>query len=170
MSSVNDPSTLFDASLMTRPAALRGGFFLARRRVARRRLFRRARMDPGCRAVVGDTALAVQHGLAAGTGASPPRRTPARRTPPSTVAVIHAAITPVPMACCSSRRRRWRWPAATTPKMKASEVITIGRKRRVAASMAAFTTEVPGFQRSRANSTIRIAFLAERPMIVIRRS
>ena len=84
------------------------------------------------------------------------------------VAEIMPPSTPVPMAC-------WLFDAApeamargTTPKMKASEVMTIGRKRSVDASMVASTSDLPGFQRSLANSTIRIAFLAERPMIVMR--
>jgi len=85
----------------------------------------------------------------------------------STVAVIMPPITPVPIACWLFEAAPVAMASGTTPKMKASEVITIGRNRSVAASIAARTTEVPGFQRSRANSTIRIAFLAERPMIVI---
>jgi hypothetical protein len=50
--------------------------------------------------------------------------------------------------------------------MKANEVIRIGRRRRRAAS----TTAVPSLRPARcsatANSTIRIAFFAARPMIV----
>ena len=76
-------------------------------------------------------------------------------------------ITPVPMACWLFEEAPVAIASGTTPKMKASEVITIGRKRSVAASIVAWTMLVPGFHRSRANSTIRIAFLADRPMIVM---
>ena len=48
------------------------------------------------------------------------------------------------------------------------EVMMIGRKRRRAASMAASRRLCPCSQSSLANSTMRIAFFAERPMMVIR--
>src|SRR3954469_11588142 len=46
--------------------------------------------------------------------------------------------------------------------MKASEVITMGRKRRRAASIAASKADLPSRCCSAANSTIRTAFLAAR--------
>ncbi len=46
------------------------------------------------------------------------------------------------------------------------EVIRIGRIRRRAASAAASSAERPASCSSRANSTMRIAFLAPRPMVV----
>jgi len=48
--------------------------------------------------------------------------------------------------------------------MKASEVITMGRSRSLAASIAALTASMPASRFILANSTIRIAFLAARPM------
>ena len=52
--------------------------------------------------------------------------------------------------------------------MKANEVIRIGRSRSRAASSAASTVASPWISRSRANSTIRIAFLQARPTSTIR--
>src|SRR6185369_2807407 len=84
------------------------------------------------------------------------------------VAVIMPPITPVPIA---------RWPAepapvatvsGSTPRMNAIEVMMIGRKRRWQASSAASTRLLPCACRSFAYSMISTAFLAERPMIVIR--
>ena len=56
----------------------------------------------------------------------------------------------------------------TTPRMKANEVMRIGRKRSLAASSAASRTVAPPARSPLANSTIRIAFLAARPMTVTR--
>ena len=47
--------------------------------------------------------------------------------------------------------------------MKASEVIRIGRSRKRLASIAACTGVRPANSSSRANSTIRMAFLADSP-------
>ena len=44
------------------------------------------------------------------------------------------------------------------------EVIRIGRRRVSAASSAASTTDLPASRSSRANSTMRIAFLLDMPM------
>jgi hypothetical protein len=52
--------------------------------------------------------------------------------------------------------------------MKAIEVIRIGRKRRRQASSVASIRSLPCSCSSRANSMIRIAFFAERPMMAIR--
>ncbi|MNY66818.1 hypothetical protein D3C86_2043070 [compost metagenome] len=46
-------------------------------------------------------------------------------------------ITPVPMACWLAEPAPLAMARGTTPRMNAIEVITIGRKRRRAASMAA---------------------------------
>src|SRR6185312_8061460 len=56
--------------------------------------------------------------------------------------------------------------SGSTPRMNANDVIRIGRSRRLAASMTASRMERPCSTRSRANSTIRIAFFAERPISV----
>ncbi|MNI37669.1 hypothetical protein D3C73_917710 [compost metagenome] len=55
-----------------------------------------------------------------------------------------------------------------TPMMNANDVIRIGRKRRRAASMVASRRVLPAARCSTANSTIRIAFFAARPITVIR--
>ena len=84
------------------------------------------------------------------------------------IAIVVAAIipptTPVP--------REWRDAAPApvlitigkTPRVNASEVMTIGRKRSLAALTAASNTLLPASLSCIANSTIRIAFLADRPM------
>ena len=69
-----------------------------------------------------------------------------------------------------------RLPAAPTPvantngkspTIKANEVIRIGRKRAIAALIAALERLSPIRRRCTANSTIRIAFLAKRPISII---
>lgn len=55
-----------------------------------------------------------------------------------------------------------------TPSTKASEVMMIGRSRIRMASSVALTRSMPDAWRSFANSTIRIAFFAERPTVVSR--
>ena len=70
----------------------------------------------------------------------------------------------------------WRasWPApvantsGSTPRMKASEVIRIGRKRSLDASIAASTMVIPRSRSCSANSTIRIAFFADSPISMTR--
>jgi murein DD-endopeptidase MepM/ murein hydrolase activator NlpD len=52
--------------------------------------------------------------------------------------------------------------------VKVGDVIRIGRKRRCAASIVASTTDLPWAWRSFANSMMRIAFLADRPMMAIK--
>src|SRR5262245_53245773 len=61
------------------------------------------------------------------------------------------ALAPAPLASTSG----------TTPRMKANDVITIGRNRARAASVAASRIGLPAARSSRANSTMRIAFFAE---------
>ena len=55
----------------------------------------------------------------------------------------------------------------TTPRMKAKEVIRIGRNRSLAPSLAAVNNSIPSSCLSLANSKIRIAFLATRPINII---
>ena len=58
--------------------------------------------------------------------------------------------------------------SGNTPSMKAIEVMRMGRKRKCAAARADSITPLPCACRSLANSMIRIAFLADKPMMVIR--
>jgi hypothetical protein len=58
--------------------------------------------------------------------------------------------------------------SGSTPKTKARLVIRIGRSRSLAASIAASKALMPSRIRSSANSTIRIAFFADTPIVVIR--
>ena len=86
----------------------------------------------------------------------------------SAVPVIMPPSTPVPMARWLAEPAPVASTSGSTPRPKASEVITIGRKRRCAAASADSITPLPCACRSFANSMIRIAFFADRPMIVIR--
>src|SRR5436190_3382273 len=61
------------------------------------------------------------------------------------------ALAPAPLASTSG----------STPRIKANEVITMGRKRARAASTAASKIALPSARCSRANSTMRMAFLAD---------
>ena len=87
---------------------------------------------------------------------------------PNAVAATMPPATPVPTA--------WRLdapaPRATTsgsmPSTKASDVMTIGRRRSFTAASVASRVLLPVASSSIANSTMRIAFLAARPMIVTR--
>ena len=75
-------------------------------------------------------------------------------------------ITPVPMAFCAAAPAPLAVASGTTPRMKVSAVIRIGLRRRRAASTAASVIERPSRRNSSANSTIRMAFRAARPMVV----
>ena len=77
-------------------------------------------------------------------------------------------ITPVPMARWAPELAPVAMASGSTPRMNANDVIRIGRKRRREASSVDSTRPLPSAYRSFANSTIRIAFLADRPMMVIR--
>lgn len=87
---------------------------------------------------------------------------------PQRVAKIIPPITPVPT--------EWRLAAPApelktrgiTPKMKVREVIRIARKRSLAAARAASLGNRPSLRLSTANSTIKMAFLAERAISVTR--
>ncbi len=76
----------------------------------------------------------------------------------STVAVIMPPMTPVPIACWLLEAAPTAMASGMTPKMKASDVMTMGRKRCCAAITVASVSEVPGFHISLANSMMRIAF------------
>ena len=76
--------------------------------------------------------------------------------------------TATPMAWRISAPAPVEKTSGTTPMMKASEVIRIGRSRSRLASIAACTGVRPANSSSRANSTIRMAFLADSPTSTIR--
>ena len=61
----------------------------------------------------------------------------------STVAVIIPPITPVPSACWLFALAPFAITSGTTPRMNASDVIKIGRKRRCAASTVASMRGLP---------------------------
>jgi hypothetical protein len=56
--------------------------------------------------------------------------------------------------------------SGSVPKMKASDVIRIGRKRSRAAMTAASASVLPFSNRAFVNSTIRMAFLIASPTVV----
>ena len=76
--------------------------------------------------------------------------------------------TTVPSDCWLAEPAPVAVRSGTTPRMNAIEVIRIGRKRRRVASTAASTVDIPPALSSRANSTIRIAFLAASAIISTR--
>ena len=79
--------------------------------------------------------------------------------PPNTVKpIVRLATAPAPVATTSG----------ITPKINAIEVITIGRKRRLTASSVEVIRSSPRSTRTLANSTIRMAFFAARPISVIK--
>ena len=86
---------------------------------------------------------------------------------------MHVAASMPPMTTVP-RMRRDTAPAplanhnGVEPRIKAKEVIRIGRKRIRAPVSAASTRDLPFSYSSRANSTMRIAFFAARPMSITR--
>ena len=71
----------------------------------------------------------------------------------------HRDAEPAPVAIISG----------TTPRMKANDVMRIGRNRSLAPSIAASTIDRPSFSCfAFANSTIRMAFLAASPRSMTR--
>ena len=58
--------------------------------------------------------------------------------------------------------------SGTTPRMNAKAVIKMGRNRSRADSSAASSMDMPSSCLALANSTIRIAFLAARPISMMR--
>jgi len=76
---------------------------------------------------------------------------------------------PIPAQICAEVKKALDTLASqsgTQPKMNAKDVIRIGRSRRCAASIAASRIVIPSARRSRAYSTIRIAFFAASPINV----
>ncbi|MNF05975.1 hypothetical protein D3C80_2058300 [compost metagenome] len=73
---------------------------------------------------------------------------------------------PVPMAMRLFAPAPVATASGSTPAIKASEVIRIGRKRVRAAESAAAVRVLPCFNAASANSTIRMAFFDDRPMVV----
>jgi hypothetical protein len=74
---------------------------------------------------------------------------------------------PLKTAAPSDRRISAPAPSAmtsgTTPRMKANDVIRIGRSRSRHASVVASRSGLPSWDSCRANSTMRMAFLHARP-------
>ena len=84
---------------------------------------------------------------------------------PRNVATSMPQKTAVPMTFCAPAPAPLASMSGTTPRMKANAVIRMGRKRRRAASSAASCADLPSFScLTFATSTMRIAFLAARPM------
>src|SRR5215210_2774295 len=79
---------------------------------------------------------------------------------PMVVANSIPANTPVPSECRLPAPAPLAITSGETPRMKANDVMRMGRNRSRAASMAASRNETPRCRISLANSTIRIAFLA----------
>ena len=77
-------------------------------------------------------------------------------------------MTLVPSACWLAPPAPVATTIGSTPQTKARPVIRIGRKRKLQASIVASTRGLPWARRSFANSMIRMASLAARPMMVIR--
>ena len=75
-------------------------------------------------------------------------------------------MTPVPMAVRPPAPAPVAIASGITPRMKASEVIRIGRRRWRAAVTVASISSIPWSWFSLANSTIRMAFLAASPTVV----
>ncbi|MNL52539.1 hypothetical protein D3C87_1757270 [compost metagenome] len=77
-------------------------------------------------------------------------------------------ITVQPIVCLDTAPAPTDSAKGTTPKMKAKEVITIGRNLNLTASIVDGINPIPQSTLSFANSTIRIAFFAESPIKVIK--
>jgi hypothetical protein len=86
---------------------------------------------------------------------------------PSSVALSIPPATPVPTALRLAAPAPVAITSGTMPRMKASDVMMIGRSRSWTAFNVASMVLLPLASSSIANSTIRIAFFAARPMIVI---
>lgn len=81
----------------------------------------------------------------------------------STVAEIIPPITPVPTACWLPEPAPWLIAIGNTPKIKASEVIKIGRNRWREASSVASTRSLPRLFSSLANSNNQNGILGREP-------
>src|SRR5438876_5803829 len=79
---------------------------------------------------------------------------------PMRLAANMPPITVVPMICRATDPAPDAVHNGTQPRINANDVIRIGRRRSLAPSSAASTSDLPFSYSSLANSTIRIAFLA----------
>ena len=86
----------------------------------------------------------------------------------NSVAASIPPITPVPMEWRLAEPAPELMASGTQPRMNASEVITMGRKRSLAASSAESKMPLPSARSNTANSTMRMAFFAARPIRVTR--
>ena len=85
---------------------------------------------------------------------------------PITVDATIPPIIPVPIEGRLAAPAPVLMASGRTPSMKASEVMMIGRKRRCEAFTAACISGTPFWCSSSANSTIKMAFFADRPISV----
>ena len=85
-----------------------------------------------------------------------------------------AVTSDIPAMTAVPRIRREAAPApaaiqsGTQPRMKAKEVMRIGRRRSLAPSSAASASDLPFFCSRTANSTMRMAFFAASPISITR--
>ena len=86
------------------------------------------------------------------------------RQTPRMVAISMPANTAMPITLRPSAPAPVAVSRGVTPRMKAKAVIRIGRKRSLADSSTAVTASLPCSRSIFANSTMRMAFLAARPM------
>jgi hypothetical protein len=77
-------------------------------------------------------------------------------------------ITAKPMAFWLPAPAPFARASGRTPRTNARDVMRIGRSRMRAASSAAWAASMPRSCSALANSTMRIAFFAERPIVVSR--
>ena len=82
------------------------------------------------------------------------------------VAASIPPMTVVPRICRDAAPDPAAIHSGTHPRMKANAVIRIGRSRRRAPANAASTIGLPFARSALANYTIRIVFLAARPMSI----
>ncbi len=87
---------------------------------------------------------------------------------PNAVAAIMPPATPVPTAMRLAAPAPRATSSGTIPSTKASEVMIMGRRRNFTAAIVASKVLLPSASSSIANSTMRMAFLAARPMMVMR--
>src|SRR6516165_10182518 len=82
------------------------------------------------------------------------------------VALSMPPTTAVPMAMRLAAPAPVATASGNVPKMKAIEVMRMGRNRSCAACKAASAKDAPCSKKARANSTMRMAFLVASPMVV----
>ena len=85
---------------------------------------------------------------------------------PIAVAAIMPPMTPMPIEFWAPEPALLAKASGATPRMKANDVMRMGRRRCRAASSVASTRPIPESCRAMANSTIRMAFLAASPIVV----